>query len=100
MKPNFWRACQSRCWLAPEEIAETLARWGIRTFHDLAVLPDLGIAARLGEEGVGCNSSLAGKATGRSVPVEAPQHFEKQMELEYPLELLEPLMFVLAPAAG
>ena len=35
-----------------EEIAETLGRWGIRTFRDLAALPDLGVAARLGEEGV------------------------------------------------
>ncbi len=30
------------------------------------------------------------------VPVEEPLHFEEEAELEYPLELLEPLMFVLA----
>ena len=53
---------------ASEEIAETLARWGIRTFRDLAVLPDLGVAARLGRKASGCSSSRAGKATGRSFP--------------------------------
>jgi protein ImuB len=79
----------------PEEIAETLARWGIRTFHDLAVLPDLGIAARLGEEGVRLQQLARGEGDRPLRPVEAAQHFEQQMELEYPLELLEPLMFVL-----
>ena len=34
------------------EMAETLERWGIRTFRDLAALPELGVSARLGPEGV------------------------------------------------
>ncbi len=83
-----------------EEIAETLARWGIRTFHDLAVLPDLGIAARLGEEGVRLQQLARGEGDRPLKPVEATQHFEQQMELEYPLELLEPLMFVLGRLLG
>jgi len=83
-----------------EEIAETLARWGIRTFHDLAVLPDLGIAARLGEEGVRLQQLARGEGDRPLKPVEATQQFEQQMELEYPLELLEPLMFVLGRLLG
>jgi len=84
----------------PEEIAETLARWGIRTFHDLAALPDLGVAARLGEEGVRLQQLARGEGDRPLQPVEAPLHFEQQMELDYPLELLEPLMFILGRLLG
>lgn len=84
----------------PEEIAETLPRWGIRTFHDLAALPDLGIAARLGEEGVRLQQLARGEGDRPLIPVESPVHFEQQMELEYPLELLEPLMFILGRLLG
>ncbi len=87
--------------LAPsEEIAEMLARWGIRTFHDLAVLPDLGVAARLGEEGVRLQKLARGEHKRPLVPVEASLRFEEEMELEYPVELLEPLLFVLARLLG
>jgi protein ImuB len=84
----------------PEEIAETLARWGIRTFRDLAALPDIGIAARLGEEGVRLQKLARGEGDRPLVPMEAPSRFEEEMELEYPLELLEPLMFVLSRLLG
>lgn len=87
--------------LAPsEEIAETLARWGIRTFRDLAVLPDLGVAARLGEEGVRLQQLARGEHERPLVPVEAVPRFEEEMELEYPVELHEPLLFVLARLLG
>ena len=83
-----------------EETAETLARWGIRTFRDLAVLPDLGVAARLGEEGVRLQQLARGEHERPLVPVEASLRFEEEMELEYPVELLEPLLFVLARLLG
>src|ERR1700730_680617 len=83
-----------------EEIADTLARWGIRTFRDLAALPDIGIAARLGEEGVRLQKLARGEGDGPLVPLEAPSRFEEEMELEYPLELIEPLMFVLSRLLG
>lgn len=84
----------------PEEIAETLARWGIRTFHDLAALPDLGVAARLGEEGVRLQQLARGEGDRPLQPVETPAQFEQEMELDYPLELLDPLMFVLGRLLG
>ena len=83
-----------------EEIAETLARWGIRTFRDLAALPDLGIAARLGEEGVRLQQLARGEGYRPLLLLEAPPQFAKEMELEYPLELLEPLMFVMGRLLG
>src|SRR4029077_7902535 len=62
-----------------EEIAETLARWGIRTFRDLDALPDLGVAARLGEEGVRLQKLARGESSRPLRPVEAPPRFEEAM---------------------
>jgi protein ImuB len=83
-----------------EEIAEMLARWGIRTFRALDALPDLGVAARLGEEGVRLQKLARGENSRPLRPVEAPPQFEEAMELEYPVDLLEPLMFVLGRLLG
>ncbi len=83
-----------------DEMAETLARWGIRTFRDLAALPDLGVAARLGEEGVRLQELARGESSRPLAPVEATPCFEEEMELEYPVDLLEPLMFVLGRLLG
>jgi len=83
-----------------EDMAETLASWGIRTFRDLDALPDLGVAARLGEEGVRLQKLARGKSSRPLRPVIAPPRFEESMELEYPVDLLEPLLFVLGRLLG
>lgn len=83
--------------LAPSpELAETLERWGIRRFRDLAALPPLGIAERLGGEGLRLRELARGEAERKLVPIEEPARFEDSLELEYPVDLLEPLAFVLA----
>ena len=83
--------------LAPSpELLETLERWGIRRFRDLAALPPLGIAERLGPEGLRLRELARGEAERKLVPLEAPLEFEDAIELEYPVELLEPLAFLLA----
>lgn len=83
--------------LAPsEELCETLERWGIRYFQDLAALPPLGIAERLGPEGLRLRELARGEAERKLQPIEEPLRFEDGIELEYPVELLEPLAFVLA----
>jgi protein ImuB len=83
--------------LAPsEQLAETLERWGIRRFQDLAALPPLGIAERLGPEGLRLRELARGEADRKLVPIEEPPRFEDQIELEHPVELLEPLTFLLA----
>lgn len=87
--------------LAPSpEMAETLAKWGIRTFRDLAALPDIGVAARLGEEGVRLQKLARGEGNRPLVPLEDPLRFEAEMELDDPVDLLEPLLFVLARLLG
>ncbi len=78
------------------EMLETLERWGIRRLHDLAALPELGLAERLGPEGLRLHKLARGAGERVLVPVEEPLHFEEEAELEYPVELLEPLMFVLS----
>jgi protein ImuB len=78
------------------EIAETLERWGIRRFRDLAALPELGLAERLGPEGLRLHKRARGTGDRPLVPVSEPLHFAEEADLEYPVELLEPLAFVLA----
>jgi protein ImuB len=78
------------------EIRETLERWGIRRFRDLAALPELGLAERLGPQGLRLHQLARGAGDRPLVPVDEPLHFVEETELEYPVELLEPLAFVLA----
>jgi protein ImuB len=83
--------------LAPSpELQETLERWGIRRFQGLAALPPLGIAERLGPEGLRLRQLARGEAERKLVPLEEPLFFRGELELEYAVELLEPLAFVLS----
>ena len=78
------------------ELLETLERWGIRRFHELAALPPLGIAERLGPEGLRLRELARGEAERKLVPIVDPVRFEDAIEPDYPIELLEPLAFLLA----
>ncbi len=83
--------------LAPsEEMAAALEHWGIRRFRDLAALPENGLAARLGEEGVRLRKLARGEFHRPLVPLADPSGFEEELEPEYPVDLLEPLAFLLA----
>ena len=83
--------------LAPTpDLAETLERWGIRRFQDLAALPPLGIAERLGAEGLRLRELARGESDRKLLTIEEELRFEDEIELEYPVELLEPLAFLLA----
>jgi protein ImuB len=76
-----------------DELRQTLDRWGIRLFRELAALPPLGIAERLGPEGLRLRELARGEATRKLRLIEDPLHFEDEMELEYPLDLIESLLF-------
>lgn len=78
------------------QFAHTLASWGLRSFGDFAALPAKGVAARLGEEGIGMQRLARGE--GRRLlrlPGRTPV-FLAERELEDPVELLEPLLFLLS----
>lgn len=81
---------------APPEVADTLCLWGIRTLEELAALPEKGLAERLGTEGVRWQRLARGKAHRSLTPIERPAVFEEALELEHPVALLEPLLFLLA----
>src|SRR5437016_11082214 len=79
-----------------EEIGETLALWGIRTFGDFAKLPLAGVAQRLGQEGVRLQKLAQGKSDRHLVLVQPPVGFEQSLELEHSIAELEPLSFILS----
>jgi protein ImuB len=83
-----------------EELLETFARWGIRTFRELALLPPIGLAGRLGPEGLRLQQLARGELERPLVPIADPLRFEETMELDYPVELLEPLAFLLGRVLG
>ena len=81
---------------AADEILETLRLWGIRTFADLASLPAVGVAERLGQPGIRLQQLAAGK-TERQLRVKQPEPiFANSIELEHALSELEPLSFMFA----
>jgi len=78
------------------QLLETLERWGIRRFHEMGSLPPLGIAERLGPEGLRLRELARGEGDRKLLPLVDAQRFEDEIELDYPVELLEPLAFLLA----
>ncbi|MFB3915841.1 MAG: hypothetical protein ACE14M_03885 [Terriglobales bacterium] len=84
--------------LAPSaEILEILDRWGVRTFSALAALPEVAVAERLGPAGVGLQKLARGEGERPLVPAEPPLELQEAVELDFPVELLEPLAFLLNP---
>ena len=78
------------------ETYEVLDRWGIRTLEDFAALPDDGIHERLGPAAVYLQQLSRG-AANRPLRTHADAaRYEDRFELEYPVELLEPLLFIVA----
>lgn len=78
------------------QLWETLESWGIRTFQDLAKLPETGLAERFGPEGVHLQR-LARGAVDRPLRVKPPEAtFQERVDLDHPLSILEPLLFILS----
>jgi protein ImuB len=78
-----------------DDVRQTLEAWGIHTFADLAALPERGLAERLGIEGLRLQKMARGLASRPLMASIDAAVFEDSMEMEHPLELLEPLSFVL-----
>ncbi|HKP37732.1 MAG TPA: hypothetical protein VJT71_12825 [Pyrinomonadaceae bacterium] len=79
-----------------EEIRETFALWGVRTFADVARLPLPGVAERLGQEGVRLQKLAQGKSERPLKLIRPPLGFEQSLELEHSITELEPLSFILS----
>ena len=77
------------------EMMETLERWGVRTCEALAKLPLLELSERLGQQGVQLHQWARGQSRRALILAEAKLCFEEEMALEYAVEELEPLAFLL-----
>jgi protein ImuB len=77
------------------EFLETLARWGIRTCAQFAALPEVAVVERFGQDGRRWQL-LAQGAEPRPLMAREPElQFEECMELDFAVELLDQLLFVL-----
>jgi len=81
--------------LAPVPLLSTFRRWGLRTLGEVAALPAAAVAARLGQEGVRWQRLARGEDPRPLLPVVPEERFEQALDLEWPIEGLEPLSFVL-----
>jgi protein ImuB len=77
------------------ELGIVFKRWGLRTLGDLAALPPDDVTARLGPEGVRWQRLARGEDVAPLVPAIPEERFEQSLDLEWPIEELEPLAFVL-----
>jgi len=78
-----------------EQVLETLERWGVRDFRGLAMLPDDALASRLGEVGTHLQRLARGAGMRTLVLCRPSSRFQEMIELESPIETLEPLSFIL-----
>jgi len=78
------------------ELQETFRSWGIHTLQALADLPEIGLIERIGQEGKRLQTLARGASQRPLIPRKPELKFEESLELEFSLELLEPLTFVLA----
>ena len=75
---------------------EQLTRWGLRTLGDLAALPSGELSARLGQDGLRWQRWARGEEMRPLVPAGVAEQFDASLDLEWPIDGLEPLSFVLA----
>ena len=80
------------------ELLQILTRWGLKTCEDLAALPEHGVAERLGPSGVYLRNLALGKISRPLRVFGFETHYEERLDLDYPVEQLEPLLFLLASA--
>jgi len=74
---------------------ETFDRWGIHKLRALAVLPEVPLSERLGQQGIRLQKLARGAALRNLHLLEPQLIFSEAVELEYPIVLLEPLAFLL-----
>jgi protein ImuB len=79
-----------------EDLLSVLKRWGVKTLSALAQLPAGDVYERLGARGVMWQRLARGEDQGPLVPCVPEDPFEGTLDLEWPIEGLEPLSFVLA----
>jgi protein ImuB len=80
-------------WSPP--VAAALARWGIATLGELAVLPRDGLAARLGAAGLAAHDLACGRDATPFRPWSPPPFWEEAQALDWEIDALPALEVVL-----
>jgi protein ImuB len=73
----------------------TFRTWGLRTLGDVARLPPDALAARLGQGAIRWQRLARGEDLRPLLPAVPEERFEQALDLEWPIDGLEPLSFVL-----
>jgi hypothetical protein len=75
---------------------DVLRVWGLTTIGEFASLPALGLSERMGQSGLALQRIACGIDPAPLVPDPGVPRFMESIELEWPIEQLEALSFVLA----
>ena len=79
-----------------DEMSEIFDSWGIHTLEQLAQLPETSVAERFGSAGVSLQR-LARGAVDRPLKIFQPEiTYNNRIQLDHPVSLLEPLLFLIA----
>jgi protein ImuB len=76
-------------------LAASLTRFGVRTVGDLVGLPARALVARLGPEAARLLARVRGEGRERPLPHHRETRCAEALDLEHPIDRLEPLAFVL-----
>jgi protein ImuB len=79
------------------ELQATISRWGIRRLGELARIDPRELGTRLGRAGVELARIARGEDSSALVPHRRSEVFVERVDLEYGIDLLEPLGFVVRP---
>src|SRR6267142_5263850 len=78
----------------PDELQESLRRFGLHSLGEVAALPPGPLAARLGPEAALLSRLARGEGASALTPRPQPDRFEGGEELEWDASSIEPLLFV------
>jgi len=81
-----------------QAMLDILRRWGVKTCEDLAVLPEPGVAERLGPGGVYLRNLSLGVLHRPLRISQETSSYERRVALDHPIALLEPLLFLFSQA--
>ena len=83
-------------WKPYESAFNVFEGWGLTTLGEVAALPSAELSARLGQRGVALQEHARGRDLAPLVPDPDVRRFVERVELEWPIDALEPLSFVFA----
>jgi len=78
-----------------DALAEALTRFGVYTVSDLLALPRRALRSRLGPEAMRLVEIAQGRETGAPLPAPSSARLLESIDLEFPIDRLEPLAFVI-----